>query len=208
MVEYMLLLQYVPYAVIRLLSSNQKSNRFLAIIIYLKECALIRISMSIIEKVFKYEETDLPIIKYKDEIWLKAVADATILRYKNTMKSIRDRVDPEDKRKLSELGPKSKQNEIDPLKSKHNEMFWLKKVSGSKGPKTDPLKRNEGNTIYIKQSARAFKRWVTKDVLPFIRKTGRYIYDETHQKYSDCLTFKIESETDFHVKVVSFLKKR
>ena len=27
-------------------------------------------------------------------------------------------------------------------------------------------------------------------------------------KYSDCLTFKIESETDLHVKVVSFLKKR
>ena len=60
--------------------------------------------MCIIEKVFRYEETDLPIIKYKDEIWNKAVAVATILRYKNTMKSIRDHVDPEDKRKLSELG--------------------------------------------------------------------------------------------------------
>ena len=66
--------------------------------------------MCIIEKVFRYEETDLPIIKYKDEIWNKAVAVAvavavaTILKYKNTMKSIRDPVDPEDKRKLSELG--------------------------------------------------------------------------------------------------------
>ena len=54
--------------------------------------------MCIIEKVFRYEETNLPIIKYKDEIWIKAVAVATILRYKNTMKSIRDHVDPEDKR--------------------------------------------------------------------------------------------------------------
>ena len=59
--------------------------------------------MSIIEKVFRYEETDLPIIKYKDEIWIKAVAVATILRYKNNMKSIRDHVELEDKRKLSEL---------------------------------------------------------------------------------------------------------
>ena len=90
----MLLLQHVPYAVIRLLSSSQKSNRFLAIIKHLKECALIHIGMSIIEKVFKYEETELPIIKYKNEIWFKAVAVATILRYKNTMKSIRDHVDP------------------------------------------------------------------------------------------------------------------
>ena len=59
------------------------------------------------------------------------------------MKSIRDHVDPEDKRKLSELGPKAKQNEMDPLKSKQNESFWLK---------TSPLKRNEGNTIYINES--------------------------------------------------------
>ena len=109
------------------------------------ECASIHISMSIIEKVFKYEETDLPIIKYKDEIWIKAVAVATILRHKNTMKSIRDHVEPEDKRKLSEIGPKSKQNES----------FWLKKTSESKGSILDPSKRNEGNAIYINESFQA-----------------------------------------------------
>ena len=109
--------------------------------------------MSIIEKVFKYEETDLPVIKYKNEIWFEAVAVATILRYKNTIKSIRDHVDPEDKRKLSELGHTSKQNEIDPLKSKQNESFWLKKATGSRGSVLDPLKRNEGNTIYINESS-------------------------------------------------------
>ena len=154
--------------------------------------------MSIIEKVFKYEETELPIIKYKDEIWFKAVAVATILRYKNTMKPICDHVDPEDKRKLSELGPKSKQNKTDPLKSKQNESFWLKKATGSRGSVLDPLKRNEGNTIYINESslcglilrsklesARTFKQWVTKDVLPSIRKTGRYVYDDMNHKYGD-----------------------
>ena len=101
----------------------------------------------------------------------------------------------------------SKQNETDPSKSK--------------GSKTDPLKRNEGNTIYINESglyslilhsklesARVFKRWVTKDVLPSIRKTGRYIYDDMNHKYSDSLTFKIENETELHTKVVSFSKKR
>ena len=56
------------------------------------------------------------------------------------------------------------------------------------------------------------------DVLPSIRKTGRYIeppprrelnndYCMNH-KYSNMLIFKIENETDLHVKVVSFLKKR
>ena len=53
------------------------------------------------------------------------------------------------------------------------------------------------------ESAKALKRWVTEDVLPSIRKTGRY-----NRKYNNLLTFKIESETDLHVKVVHFLKKR
>ena len=39
--------------------------------------------MSIIEKVFKYEVTEVPVIKYEDEIWFKAVVVATILKYTN-----------------------------------------------------------------------------------------------------------------------------
>ena len=57
------------------------------------------------------------------------------------------------------------------------------------------------------ESAKAFKRWVTKDVLPSIRKTGKYDYSMNH-KYNETLTFKIENEMDLHVKVVSFLKKK
>ena len=161
----------------------------------------IYISMSIIEKVFKYEATELPVIKCRDEIWFKAVVVATILKYTNQRKAIRDHVDPEDKRKLSELMSKSKRNES----------FRLK---------TDPLKGNEGNSLYLSESglyslilrsklesAKEFKRWVTSQVLPSIRKTGRYDYCMNH-KYNNTLTFKIENETDLHVKVVSFLKKR
>ena len=57
------------------------------------------------------------------------------------------------------------------------------------------------------ESALVFKRWVTKDVLPSTRKTGRYDYCIDH-KYNNTLTFKIENEMDLHVEVVSFLKKR
>ena len=57
------------------------------------------------------------------------------------------------------------------------------------------------------ESAKAFKRWVTSQVLPSIRKAGRYDYCINH-KYSDTLTFKIENEMDLHVKVVHFLKKK
>ena len=57
------------------------------------------------------------------------------------------------------------------------------------------------------EPAEAFKRWVTKHVLPSIQKTGRYDYYIDH-KYNNMLTFKIESETDLHVKVIHLLKKR
>ena len=83
-----------------------------------------------------------------------------------------------------------------------------------------PFKNEQGGSIFINESglyslifgsrlesAKNVKRWVTKDVLPSIRKTGRYDYCINH-KYNDTLTFKIENEIDLHVKVVSFLKKR
>ena len=141
--------------------------------------------MCIIKKVFNYEETKGPVIKYKDEIWVKAKTVANILRYKNTKKSILDHVDPEDKRILSELGPKSKGNE------------------------TLTLEKNEKTTIYINESglyslilrsklesAQIFKRWVTKEVLPSIRKTGIYSYDDMNHKYNDSLTFKGELQRE------------
>ena len=56
---------------------------------------ILQYSMSIIEKVFKYEATELPVIKYEDEIWFKAVVVATILKYTNQRKAIRDHVDPD-----------------------------------------------------------------------------------------------------------------
>ena len=159
-------------------------------------CIYIRYSMSIIEKVFHYEENEITVIKCRDEMWFKAVVVAAILKYTNQRKAIRDHVDPEDKRKLSEIG----------LGSKRNESF--------------PFKGNGGECIYINESglyslilrsklesAKEFKRWVTSQVLPSIRKTGRYDYCMNH-KYNNTLTFKIENETDLHVKVVSFLKKR
>ena len=83
-----------------------------------------------------------------------------------------------------------------------------------------PFKNEQGGSIFINESglyslifgsrlesARNFKRWVTKDVLPSIRKTGRCDYCIDH-KYNNTLTFKIENEMDLHVKVVSFLEKR
>ena len=157
-------------------------------------CIYIRYSMSIKEKVFHYEENEISFIKCRDDIWLRGKDIAKALGYEKTRNAILKHVDDDDKSILEDF---------------------------RRGPQIRaPFKNEQGGSIFINESglyslifgsrlesAKVFKRWVTKDVLPSIRKTGRYDYCIDH-KYKNTLTFKIENEMDLQVKVVSFLKKR
>ena len=157
-------------------------------------CIYIRYSMSIIEKVFHYEENEISVIKCRNNIWFRGKDIAKALGYEKTRNTILKHVDDDDKSILEDL---------------------------RRGPQIRaPFKNEQGGSIFINESgiyslifgsrlesARNFKRWITKDVLPSIRKTGGYDYCIDH-KYNNTLTFKIENEMDLHVKVVSFLKKR
>ena len=150
--------------------------------------------MSIIEKVFHYEENEITVIKCREEIWFKGKNNAKALGYEKTHNAILKHVDDDDKSILEDL---------------------------RRGPQIGaPFKNEQGGSIFINESglyslifgsrlesAKNFKRWVTKDVLPSIPKTGKYDYCIDH-KYNNTLTFKIENEMDLHVKVISFLKKR
>ena len=150
--------------------------------------------MSIIEKVFHYEESEITVIKCRDEIWFRGKDIAKALGYEKTRNAILKHVDDDDKSILEDL---------------------------RRGPQIRaPFKNEQKSTIFINESglyslifgsnlesAKSFKRWVTSEVLPSIRKTGSYDYSMNH-RYNNSLTFKIENETDLHVKVVSFLKKR
>ena len=66
-------------------------------------CIYIRYSMSIIEKVFHYEENEITVIKCRDNIWFKAKQVATLLGYLDPGRSIRQNVDPEDRISLEKL---------------------------------------------------------------------------------------------------------
>ena len=157
-------------------------------------CIYIRYSMSIIENMFHYEENEITVIKCRDDIWFRGKDIAKALGYEKTRNATLKHVNDDDKSILEDL---------------------------RRGPQIGaPFKNEQGGSIFINESglyslifgsrlesARSFKRWVTKDVLPSIRKTGRYDCCIDH-KYNNTLTFKIENEMDLHVKVVSFLKKR
>ena len=66
-------------------------------------CIYIRYSMSIIEKVFHYEENEISVIKINGEIWFKARDMSLALGYVNICKSVSDHVDPEDRIALGQL---------------------------------------------------------------------------------------------------------
>ena len=66
-------------------------------------CIYIRYSMSIIEKVFHYEENEISVIEIDGEIWFKASDISLALGYVNVCKSISDHVDPEDRIALGQL---------------------------------------------------------------------------------------------------------
>ena len=68
--------------------------------------------MSIIEKVFHYEQNEISVIKINGEIWFKARDVSLASGYVNVCKSISDHVDPENRIALGQL--KKGSNETEP----------------------------------------------------------------------------------------------
>ena len=144
--------------------------------------------MNNIKEVFTYENTELSIIKKDYDIWFKAKTIADILKYTNTRKAIRDHVDYEDRITLKDLD--SCRNEK--LHQKNDHMIYI----------------NESGLYSLilrskMEKAKEFKKWVSKEVLPSIRKTGNY---ELNHKPFKMLTFNIQSEYDLQKKVVNYIR--
>ena len=159
-------------------------------------CINTKHNMSIIEKVFKHGETELSVIKCKDDIWFRGKTLAEVLGYSNPLKAIHTHIDSEDKKEIPELVYKGGAQNRHPFRNVQRETIYI----------------NDSGLYFLVlrsklESAKAFKQWVTSQVLPSIGKKGRYDYCIDH-KYNNTLIFKIESEMDHHVKVISFLKKR
>ena len=94
------------------------------------------------------------------EPWFVGKDIAEALGYSNSRKALIDHVDDEDKGVTNRYTPGGKQNLII-----INESGLYSLILSSKLP-----------------SAKKFKRWVTSEVLPAIRKTGRYTVEEVPQR--------------------------
>lgn len=109
-------------------------------------------------KLFKFEGNEVRTLKINDEPYFVGKDVAEILGYSNTRKALQDHVDLEDKKDgvtiRDSIGRSQRPTII-------NESGLYSLILSSKMP-----------------NARKFKRWVTSEVLPAIRKHGAYMTDE------------------------------
>jgi len=105
-----------------------------------------------------FNQSNVEYILHESEPWFKAKQIAEILEYKDTKRAIQLHVDNEDKQPLKSLC-QGRQNVpphlLDTLMINESGLYSL--VLRSKKPE-----------------AKRFKRWVTSEVLPAIRQTGKY----------------------------------
>lgn len=107
-------------------------------------------------QIFNFEQNEVRTVLVNDEPYFVGKDVAEILGYKNTSKSIKDHVDNEDKRGERIVTPSGEQ-----VATIINESGLYSLILKSKLP-----------------NAKKFKRWVTSEVLPQIRKHGVYLTDE------------------------------
>ena len=138
---------------------------------------------NMLEKAFKNEELGIKINSYIDKqqnIWFLGKDVAQILGYRDTNQAIRKHVDEEDKYKgaVETTGGLQQSFFI-------NESGFYSLVLSSK-----------------LETAKKFKRWITSEVLPSIRKYGQYkLFDSPWNKM-----IMTGNETDLHYQVVRLIR--
>ncbi|MFS7003657.1 phage antirepressor KilAC domain-containing protein [Carnobacterium maltaromaticum] len=130
---------------------------------------------------FNFEQNEVQTVLINEELYFIGKEISTILGYSNSRKALSDHVDPEDKLVLT-----SQIVTLENIPNRGligiNESGLYSLVIGSKLP-----------------TAKKFKRWVTKEVLPSIRKHGAYATPQTIES--------IIANPDFGIQLLSNLKE-
>ena len=146
---------------------------------------------NMLQKAFSNNELNINITSYIDKqqnIWFKGKDVCEILGYSNTKKAVLTHVDKEDK-KLICWGTQNGSGNNSDLRGKYfnfiNESGFYSLVLSSK-----------------LESAKKFKRWITSEVLPAIRKYGQFkMFDAPWNKM-----IMISNEKELHHKVVNLIR--
>ena len=143
------------------------------------------------------------------EPWFRAKSVATMLESKNTDQTIRTHVHQDDRRKYSEL----QDGVVVFIHSTYIDHNLMNSIFINESGLYSLIMRSK------KQDARQFQQWVTKEVLPSIRKNGSYSLTSAQlaieppkyftQEIEDIKKKKIlviNNETSLHEQVVRFIR--
>ena len=147
---------------------------------------------NLLEKTFKNDLLGVEITSYIDrqqKIWFRGKDVAEILGYSNVRKAIWNHVDNEDKKQLFTY---------------HTSVPKTGTV-GSSGSKCTYINESGFYSLVLSsklETAKKFKRWITSEVLPSIRKYGQYkMFDSPWNKM-----IMISNEKELHYKVVQLIR--
>lgn len=148
--------------------------------------------LSSINEIFKFGEHEVKVFGSVETPWFRGKDVAKILGYKNITRDVNRHVDDDDKSALNQI-----------------------LMSISMGTETVPIEnfnKKELSTIYINESglyslilrskldsAKLFKRWVTKDILPNIRKKGYYVPNNLNDEQVKQLTEQLQREKNLRI---------
>lgn len=120
-----------------------------------------------------YKSANIEILCMGTEAWFCGKDIAIVLGYKDTRSALLDHVDDEDKCRLEDI-VKQRGGNLQPLQGELKKQ--AKKVFINESGLYSLILRSKLET------AKEFKKWVTSEVLPSIRKTGEYKVNEQLKK--------------------------
>ena len=145
-----------------------------------------------IEKSYKNEDLGIELKSYIDKqqnVWFVGKDVAEILGYSKTRDALSRHVDNEDKKQIFTY---------------HTSVHKTGTVAPS-GSMCTYINESGFYSLVLSSkldTAKSFKRWITSEVLPSIRKYGYFkMFDSPWNKM-----FKIENETDLHYKVIQLIR--
>ena len=145
-----------------------------------------------IEKSYKNEDLGIELKSYigkQQNVWFVGKDVAEILGYSKTRDALSRHVDNEDKKQIFTY---------------HTSVHKTGTVAPS-GSMCTYINESGFYSLVLSSkldTAKSFKRWITSEVLPSIRKYGYFkMFDSPWNKM-----FKIENETDLHYKVIQLIR--
>jgi prophage antirepressor-like protein len=148
--------------------------------------------MTSLIEIVEFDYQKIKIYGTPDEPWFCGKDVAITLGYANPTKAIRDHVDDDDKNILSNI---------------------------FKGSEIDPMTYQAKTSIYINESglyslilksqlpkAKEFQRWITKEILPALRKHGKYILGDSDKQTTQIIEM-YKKDTDRMNTIVNIVDK-